>query len=401
MSTRLVVYLDEHWPTRPSAPWVLLDDRDRAVQQGQSEPQHWPAARSCEAVLSSTQSSWLKTRLPGKARQELTRLLRYALEEQLLSDVDEQHLSVMARHAVDGGTQVAVLVTARQRLRSLIAQFTALGRPLSRLVSELQALVPAPNNWSVCAAPTGVWTLHPAPQASLAVDPDTLGDIAGHLLQRARASDSVPSQIQLIGPATAQSQMRALLAGLDLPFAASTDYAWWARLARATNLLHDEFAPRGVAGNGLANFKAPLVVAGLAACVWLAANVVELLWHKRSLVELEQRMTRIFETSVPNTPAVAPALQLRRAVDEVRAQHGLLRENDFLTLLDNVADIGGANIRHALTRLEYQDGVLRVHYDPARLGDPQLFAARLHSLGHEAIADNAAHSIVVSRKTTP
>ncbi|HRD33750.1 MAG TPA: GspL/Epsl periplasmic domain-containing protein, partial [Rhodocyclaceae bacterium] len=97
-----------------------------------------------------------------------------------------------------------------------------------------------------------------------------------------------------------------------------------------------------------------------AAALMLVTSLAEVLWQRHQLGNLEDRMRRLFETSVPNTPAIAPALQLRRTLAEVRARHGQLRDDDFLALLDAYAEIGGAGTRHSISRLEYADGIMQM-----------------------------------------
>ena len=40
MSHRLLLAIDEQWPTRPDCPWVLLGPDGRPVSEGHSEPRH-------------------------------------------------------------------------------------------------------------------------------------------------------------------------------------------------------------------------------------------------------------------------------------------------------------------------------------------------------------------------
>jgi hypothetical protein len=68
--------------------------------------------------------------LPRGARRDLPRLLSYALEDRLLKDPDTQHLTLSHRRPADDGERdlAGVLVISRERLRSLMAQFAAIGR---------------------------------------------------------------------------------------------------------------------------------------------------------------------------------------------------------------------------------------------------------------------------------
>ena len=97
MNHRLLLAIDEQWPTRPDCPWVLLGPDGRPVSEGHSEPRHWPAAAECEVVLTGPQCLWLEVPLPRAKRADLPRLLAYALEDRLLKDPDTQHLTVSHR----------------------------------------------------------------------------------------------------------------------------------------------------------------------------------------------------------------------------------------------------------------------------------------------------------------
>ena len=119
MSHRLLLAIDEQWPTRPDCPWVLLGPDGQPTAEGHSEPRHWPAAAECEVVLTGPQCLWLEVPLPRAKRSDLPRLLAYALEDRLLKDPDTQHLTVSHRRPAGDGERelTGVLVVARERLR--------------------------------------------------------------------------------------------------------------------------------------------------------------------------------------------------------------------------------------------------------------------------------------------
>lgn len=399
MSQKLIVYLDESWPEAPSAPWILLDDRDRQVEAGQSEPRHWPPAAECEVVLSGTQCAWLETRLPNAGRAEQARLLRYALEDQLIRDVDEQHLTVTRRTPGEDGVSATVLVTSRQRLRQLLAQLEQLGRKPVRITSEMQAANAPPDGWTITIGPTGTWVLHTGMNPALAIDSGSAVALLAHLAATAKAQDRSPAAIELrcaLGPMMPDLDELAGLTGLTM--LAGPAYAWWSGRNAAADLLHDEFEQRGSGAGWHNRLRGPIALAATAAALMLLATLGEVIWQRQQLGKLEDRMRRLFETSVPNTPAIAPALQLRRALAELRARHGQLRDDDFLTLLDAYTEIGGAGTRHAITWLEYANGTLQMQLDGAPPDDPALLQARLAALGFDAGWDSGT-TLRLSRPT--
>ena len=96
MKTLLRIYVGDSWPRPAKTPWALLNADGELVQEGTSEPAHWPPADECEIVLSGTQTAWLKARVPEKMpRGEHERLLAYAFEEKLLQEPGSQHFTML------------------------------------------------------------------------------------------------------------------------------------------------------------------------------------------------------------------------------------------------------------------------------------------------------------------
>jgi general secretion pathway protein L len=385
MTHRLIVLIDESWPAQASADWVVLDARDRVVEQGRSEARHWPAADACEVVLAGPQCTWIDARLPKCARRDEARVLRYALEERLVRDVEEQHLTVTDREPLDSGARVAVLVVSRNRLRLVLAQLEAIGRRPMRVVSELQVAPPPPQAWSVHVRGSPVWIVRTSARAALAVDAAVAGELIEHLLALARASDGAPEHVELrLAADAARPAAEDFAATLTPPPVAGPPYQWWTGLHACKNLLHDEFAAAGARSGLLPRLRAPAALALAAAAVWVIANAGELIWQRHQLATYEARIARLFESTLPNTPAVVPAVQLQRALDALRAQHGQLRDDDFLALLERYSASAAATTRGAVVALEYDGTALAVRVDAASAPALPALAARLQALGDDA-----------------
>ncbi|MBP8133158.1 MAG: hypothetical protein KAY13_02710, partial [Zoogloea sp.] len=196
--TRLLLAIDEQWPTRPDCPWVLLGPDDQRIEEGHSEPRHWPAAAECEVVLTGPQCLWLEVPLPRSARRDLPRLLAYALEDRLLKDPDTQHLTVSHRRPADDGERdlAGVLIIARDRLRNLIAQLTAIGRPPRRVVAEVQTAPAGPDAWQLSLSACGA-ILRSGPNSGLALDNDILIPLLAQQAATSRAANTAPAHIEV------------------------------------------------------------------------------------------------------------------------------------------------------------------------------------------------------------
>lgn len=403
MTKRLVIYIDETWPTQPSAPWVLLDGRDTVLESGRSEPRHWPAAPGCEIVLGGPQCTWLTTTLPKSGRREQDRLLHYALEEQLIRDVESQHITVTAREARREGMLVTVLVVAKARLRAILSQLDTIKRSPGRVIAEIQSAAGANGRWTASLGPTGHWIVRTGDKPSLAADDDSIADTLNHLLQTARGEGLEPDglEVRCADDVTAPD-IPALQAATGLAVTRGPRYGWWLTPHPCEDLLHAEFEARS-AGAGLrAALRAPIALAAGALGLYLVINIGEVLWQKQQLAGIEERMHGLFTTAMPNTPAIAPALQLRRALDDVRSRHGQLRENDFLSLLDRTTGTGGATLRHAITRLDYDNRGLEVSVADSAADALPLLAARLDGLGLATRGGTAARpSLVIMPRSAP
>lgn len=403
MTRRLVIYIDETWPAQPSAPWVLLDGRDTVLESGTSEPRHWPAAQSCEIVLGGPQCTWLSTLLPKSGRREQDRLLHYALEEQLIRDVESQHITVTAREAQREGVLVTVMVIAKARLRAVLSQLDTIKRSPGRVIAEIQSAVGANGRWSACLGPTGHWIVRTGTKPSLAADNDSIQDTLIHLLQTARGEGVEPEGLELrCADGTAPPDTAALQTATGLAVTSGPRYGWWLTPHACDDLLHTEFEARS-SGAGLRSaLRAPIAVAAGALSLYLLINIGEVLWQKQQLAAVEERMHGLFSTALPNTPAIAPALQLRRALDDVRSRHGQLRDNDFLSLLDRTTGTGGATLRHAITRLDYDNRSLEVTVADSAADALPLLAARLNGLGLVTRTGTSTHpSLVIMPRSAP
>ena len=359
--TRLILAIDEHWPTRPDCPWALLGPDDQPLSEGRSEPRHWPAADACEVVLTGPQCLWLEVPLPRAARRDLPRLLAYALEDRLLKDPDSQHLTVSHRRPAEDGERdlAGVLVVARERLRLVVAQLAAIGRQPQRVLAEVQTAPADPQGWQLSLSADGA-VLRTGPDAGLAIDGDILVPLLAQQAATARAANKAPAGIGLhIAAGMPAPDLAGLQTETGIETVAGTPYRWWQGADRKpANLLHGEFAPSARGGAWLGRLGPALALGGGALALWLIANVGEVLWMKHQAGDIDGRIERIYRTSFPNTPVVAPAAQMRQQLNQERARHGLLRDDDALALLAQAAEALGTDAAAGIVALRYEEGRL-------------------------------------------
>ncbi|MCK6392086.1 type II secretion system protein GspL [Zoogloea sp.] len=359
--TRLLLAIDEHWPTRPECAWALLGPDGQPLSEGHSAPRHWPAADECSVVLTGAQCLWLDVPLPRGARRDLPRLLSYALEDRLLKDPDTQHLTLSHRRPANDGERdlAGVLVIARERLRSLMAQFAAIGRVPRRVVAQLQTAPADEAGWHLSLSAEGA-ILRTSTSTALALDRDILVPLLSAQAASARAANAAPARVDVHpAPGSPAFDIPAAEAESGLTLHPAAPYLWWQGNERqAANLLHGEFASGDRGAAWMARLRAPALLGTAALGLWLATNVGEVLWQRHVLGGFESRIERVYRSAFPNSPVVAPAAQMRQQLNAERARHGQLRDDDALSLLAQAAEALGTDATDGIAALRFEEGRL-------------------------------------------
>lgn len=388
--TTLTVLIDEDWPATPLADWVLCGPRGEVMQQGRSEPRHWPAADRRVAVLAGAQVSLCTVTLPNARRQDRERLIAYALEERLPAETDGQHFTLIDQD----GERALVAIVEAARLQRVLENCAAIGQALAAVFGRLQCL-PRLAGTVVCVD-EGAMRYWRWPDGSGFCEDWSPGgeEPVSWLAQKHRQSSTIE---RVVGPAS-------VAAAVELPVAdAAPQSLQWFSTAPATTLLHGPFAPRQAGGSWRQRLRWPLWIAGAALALHLSAGVVSAMVARQAETQLNAQTRAIFEASFPGAAVVDPVLQMRRQLNELRPQHGGLRDDDLLTLLAALADALGSNSRDAIARIAYEAGALQVDLAPA-LGqkDSQTLIASLAMRGVTAQPPvDGSNGVLTLRRSAP
>lgn len=385
----LLVWLDESWPElKLAAPWALLDDGGRLLEEGCSVPLHWPAAAVCHVVLSGTQSVLHTVAVPKSRAAEREGLLRYALEERFVKDMEQQHLTVISATS-EGTTQVCqVLATGRARLRSIVAYFRSIQRPLTHMASDLllSAAALEPDSWQVRLGPTGGAVIVIDAARCYACDVDVLGYLLAREVDLAAEKGLAPKAI-LVRAASVSSADAVLppsLGRVGVSCIQADAFRWWVGVERSPNLLHTEFAPPGGENSLRRRLRVPLVIAGFSLAALVSSNLVGAYTLRLELAGLDARIAEVFELALPGTPAVLPMQQIRQAVDQRAQRDGWLGADDYLSLLHAVTVGSGFPLTQAIRHASYANGGLTLSFhDDVELQMEHL-VTRLAFMGYRA-----------------
>lgn len=360
--TLLRLYITETWPQDAVCEWELVGPDGRTASAGRSEPRHWPAAEQTEIVLAGTQVVWLGTRLPRASKREQDRLIRFALEDQLVQEPDSQHYTITDRD----GESARVLVATRERLRQVVSQLEALGRAPKRALAEVQlANTVGEGEWALhCGAEQAIVVGVTATPFAFDLDNTAPPPLLVTAAQQAREANRLPARCVVHrAPGTPAFDIAHWQDTLAVPVEEGAPYQW-AAFSGGTNLLHDEFMPDQERTAWLRRARPVLWVMAAAIAVELLLSAGQTLWQRQQLKDARNRMQTVFRTAFPNQPLVDPAAQMRSQLNQLRRAHGQLGDDDAITLLAQVGEALGGDARDALDAAKYENGRLELTLSP-------------------------------------
>jgi type II secretion system protein L len=304
------------------------------------------------------------------------------LEDQLLEDPDRCHLTV-CRHQRETAD---VLVISRERLRNVLAQFAALGRPLSAAYTELRVLRAERHEWVVALATDGVILSRPH-EVPLVLDGTDDGTPPALLATIAKDPRSKAGNLRMLIRAEAGKEVdlaawKAMLRTEHIRI--GQEYRWYSLSDSSVDLLHDEFASRLRRNNAWLLTKPAALVAASFLLAYLVVGLGQILSSSYRISQAEGRIDELFAASFPGVPAVSPVAQTRRQLDQLRAAHGLARSDDVLVLLAALSGVLGANGENSIKELNYSDHKLTAVFDSAHAGRMEGFLQQLQDRGYRA-----------------
>jgi general secretion pathway protein L len=327
--------------------WMLFDGKRRVLREGVNALAEVPRGDEVEAVLPASRVLFARLKLPRVSQATIRELLPYAVEDRLLADPSHIHAVAGAK---DSRGETIVAVIDREWLQGMLAALSRAGLRPTRAWPESTLLAGGRGDWNL------VWS----PARGMLVDDDGVAATFDHdaggafplalriALDEAAARGDRPSGVRVHTEGGAHvPDLAAWSAESNVPFTAGSR---WEELARAEparnaiNLLQGEFSPRKRGRTRLPRAAIWLAVAIAVIQMSLVALDAGRLRHERS--RLESRREAIFRDAFPEARAVVdPELQMKRNLAEMRRNHGIAVEDEFLGKLSRAAQENGQKAR--------------------------------------------------------
>ncbi|MEX2498425.1 MAG: type II secretion system protein GspL [Wenzhouxiangellaceae bacterium] len=320
------------------------------------------------ALVPADRCSLVRVDLPDMSAARMARALRWAVEDSIAGDPEQQHV-VPVRRAADG--KLLCLVVARADMDQWLG---ALGQRPLRMLPDAACLPHAAGE--VVLMPSGDHVLaRTAPDVFDRIEPDLLDSLVPELIdsagEQARVvwlGDAPPDEIRRFGPETRPDTATAL--EVLAPEALG-------RFGAGANLLAGDYAAHDEVSTGR-QWRLAGWFAGLALFLLLAGVLVDYTLLKREQLRLEQAVEARFAELFPDiSTIVRPRAQAERALAALR---GGSRDR-FVQLMGAVSPLfsGAAGVQ--VDSLRYADGVLELELETSSLEDLEALERQLTTQG--------------------
>lgn len=353
--------------TEPRVQWLAPDADGPGVDGTPGDAAAAHAGSGRVVMLAPSEDVLLtEVELPGRNRQRLRQALPYAMEEQLIDEVEDMSFVLGPAR---GGQRYSVAAVHRRRMEDWLGVAGAAGLHLDALVSDVLAIPLPEDGWAVYLEPGRV-LVRTGPAAGFAATPDT----AALLIEQAlgEAAEAAPARIRVYdGAGTGGDYLRPGASGTEPPQVETVPHAGGlltlaraAEAQRALSLLQGEFSPRAQLGRKLRPW---VPSAALLAILLLLQPVVFFVDYRQAVRQSEQLQAQIeatFREALPGvTRVVNPRAQMDSRLKELRGR-GAGAGGSFTEMLGKAGPLL-ARSEVQLKSLRYRGGQLDIELEAA------------------------------------
>lgn len=342
-----------------TARWMLIDAAGSTMREGAGTIDTLPRAPQTIALVPARRVVFIETSLPPASVPQAKRdqLVRYAIEDKLTIDPSTVHAVVLDR--MRGSDRNHIVAAIDRTWFAATLQWLLRAGISPRSVFAETALLPVvANEWSVKLGERQAYARR-SDGFAYALDATNTDEPPFGLTLALNEVKEKPAAIALyadhaISPNLATTWQNTL--GLPVRISNSAG----ARKSLATlkgNLLTGEFAPAKPARAWVAAAKPALILAAAIVALQGIFTTIDFWQMDRKRVALERDMRATFQATFPQATAIVdPALQMRRNLDALKRERGLVSEDDPRPALARLASITAGARELVIADVSIKDG---------------------------------------------
>ncbi len=295
--------------------------------------------------------------LPGQNRQRLLAALPYALEDQLIDDVNDLHFVLGPRHG-DGNYVVAVV--NKEKMQLWTDTCDELGLRVDLMVPDTLALSTAIGTWTIMLEDTRS-VVRTGVHSGFAVDHSNLNELLGTTIMD--ADGVTPERIEIIDcrDININSNDFSLDSGIELQVTSFKDNSlvWLAQhfdYENPINLLFGEFSRKEKVRGQLRKWYPTAAMFAALLVLNLGVNIINYISLNSESERLTKAMNTLYKQTFPQARRVvnAPA-QMQQQYQSLLSRSGN-SQSSLAEMLTRVAPILRSIASFNLKSLRYQNG---------------------------------------------
>ena len=388
MRTSLVIELNS--PDATVVDWASFHPKTGEItaQGHHTALNNLPHASITWVLIPSTEVLFSQCHVPSQQQQRIIQAIPYALEDELISDVESLHFAIAERDK--SSQQVTTAIIDDQRMQAYHQWLQQANLTHARLVPSLYALPYDPESWSFFQHADQA-LMRTAKYQGFCIESDQLSTALTLASTNTALPEKITSYLTLKqSPPTALHSLGVKLVQQDINHR-WTLYAQSLAKAADFTLLQGDYTPKKNRSQLLKTWGITLALLG---CIVLTAIADQWLQVKKLREQRQQNTTQmvlLYKRAFPQAQRVVnPRVQMEQQLKRIKSQGGTVQGQHFLKILDAVAPLLARAPNMQLRRLEYRQQRLLVEFNVASLHALEQIKQGIHSQGLQVKVDNAS-----------
>jgi general secretion pathway protein L len=259
--------------------------------------------------------------IPARNRQKVLQAVPYAMEEDLIGDINQFHFAIPARI---NSEMIPVCAIDKNRLEDLLARFKEHHLSTQVIIADTLCLPCPPRQWNIIAEDQES-TVQTSPYSGFTVDTEGLADYLNMAIQE--AGDEAPIQLNIIDARSngRDSLLQELASDtIELTHSPAQDgllklLAGHYREGSGINLLQGDYTPRKMASRSLKKWYPAAAVLAIILLIQAGNAITYYVSISRESDSLNQKISALFKQAMPDVKRmVDPKNQMQQRLQALQ-----------------------------------------------------------------------------------
>lgn len=389
MSEQLVVRLGSesrqaiHWLVWSTAEREIIASGILASAEHLIELKSRAGGRAIIALLPSCDITFKSVELPGRSNKQLLNALPYMLEQELSSDIDKLHFSVLEKVA----NTVSVAIVAHENMQLWQSWLADAELVCEQYIPDALALPHSENHWSAVEL-DGQWLIRQTPTQGLCIESELLEFVLASTGDKLDDDASSAQAVMSYSAIEVQGLDNWQQGHIELPMKLCAEGA----IASRYNLLQGQYKVIREENVALQLWRGTAIAAGLAVVMIVANQFVTLNKLEQQQTALENEIKQVYKTVFkPKKMRLNTRLVKKQMQSRLNDLRGGGDNTGFLVMLSQLTPTFKQNmgIQPISVRFDIKQGSLRLQ---ASATDFQVFDKFKSSLSTQFIVDQGTLS---------